>query len=679
MLKKNIFGLVLAVFACFQVFSQAPSIEQLVNSVLSKKTDNDKQDRHVAIDDSLDKTNSSKLNYYYLDTLIKRSRRLNDKHMEAVTLMTLGNFYLGTGNSFNSIEAHRKSLALFEELKNMSGMCNIYLNMGNTYFYMEDLDKAEEYYKKSIVYFDKTPNKTSTSDMKIANIYNNLGSVYCSKRDFTYGKSYFDLALKNYIKKHDSISIAYIYNNFGSIFSEKKQWDSAFYYYKLALPLKEKFGSSNDKADGYMAIAEMYNVTNKPAEAIKYLDKALNALDLTAYNRHLVKCYLQYNESYQKLNDCKNEIKYYKLYKLASDSSAKKQQKTNITKLELQFEFSKIHLSDSIKAVEEIKLKDVKLAEEKTQSYFLIFALLLTVVALSLIYSRFKLTQKQKHIIEEQKLVVDLKNKEIIESINYAKRLQDAILPGSQQLNASFAENFVFYKPKDIVAGDFYWMEVISSEFLDRSNVSAAISQLPTPNAELILIAAADCTGHGVPGAMISIACNNALHRAVTEFKNTEPGKILDETKKIISESFNKNESSIRDGMDISLLAIDKKNKSITWSGANNRLLYVQNSELLELKPDKHPIGKSDTFLNFKTNSIPYIEGTVFYLFTDGIIDQFGGKDSKKFMISNFKKLIDDNKDKPLKQQLAAIEDAYIKWKGNIEQIDDITVLAVKI
>lgn len=260
-------------------------------------------------------------------------------------------------------------------------------------------------------------------------------------------------------------------------------------------------------------------------------------------------------------------------------------------------------------------------------------------------------TKKQKHLVEE-------KQKEIVDSISYAKRLQEAILPPQEFVNKHLAQNFIYYKPKDIVAGDFYWAEKVH---------------------DLFFIAAADSTGHGVPGAMVSVVCSNALNRAIKEFKLTETGKILDKTRDLVIETFEKSASEVKDGMDISLLCIDSKNKNIFWSGANNPLWYIQDSELKEIKADKQPIGKTDHSKPFTTHQIEYKENNTFYLFTDGFADQFGGPNGKKYKYKPFSDLLLKSNNLSQTQQADIINKSFTDWKGALEQVDDVCVIGIKI
>ncbi|MBS1651332.1 MAG: SpoIIE family protein phosphatase [Bacteroidetes bacterium] len=257
--------------------------------------------------------------------------------------------------------------------------------------------------------------------------------------------------------------------------------------------------------------------------------------------------------------------------------------------------------------------------------------------------------KKTLHEVEE-------KQKEITDSITYAKRIQEAILPSLNFINTHLPNSFIYYQPKDIVAGDFYWAEKTNNGFL---------------------IAAADCTGHGVPGALVSVVCCNALNRSVKEFKLSDPGKILDKTRELVLESFSKNGGDIKDGMDISLVSINAN--KISWAGANNPLWYFKNNKLEEITANKQAIGMTDNPTPFTTHVIELSEGDSLYLFTDGFADQFGGPKGKKFKYKQLEELIISNKHLSSTEQHQALESTLNKWKANLEQVDDICVIGIKI
>lgn len=260
--------------------------------------------------------------------------------------------------------------------------------------------------------------------------------------------------------------------------------------------------------------------------------------------------------------------------------------------------------------------------------------------------------------LSEQKKIVEEKNKDILDSITYAKRLQQAILPSEEMWSSALRDSFIFYQPKDIVAGDFYWME-------RRDNV--------------VFVAAADCTGHGVPGAMVSVVCSNALNRGFKEFGIDDPGRLLDKVRELVLETFSKSADQVKDGMDISLARIDLSTREIVWAGANNPLWYVAGGIVNEIKADKQPIGIADAPLPFTNHRIQLASGDLIYLFTDGFADQFGGPKGKKFKYKPLLELVLSVAPKPMKEQNEILQRTILEWKGPLEQIDDICIVGIRV
>ena len=277
-----------------------------------------------------------------------------------------------------------------------------------------------------------------------------------------------------------------------------------------------------------------------------------------------------------------------------------------------------------------------------------------------------KLTQRQKELESEvEEATGDLRlkheeleetHKEITDSIAYAKRIQSAILPPAKLVKEYLQESFILYKPKDIVAGDFYWLEHKNGK---------------------VLFAAADCTGHGVPGAMVSVVCNNALNRSVREYGLSSPGGILDKTREIVIQEFDKSEEDVKDGMDIALCSL--KGNKLQYAGAHNPLWIIRKGEILETKANKQPIGKFDKPSPYTTHTFELEKGDSIYIFSDGYVDQFGGEKGKKFKSKAFRTLLLSIQDKAMEEQRVLIDEAFEAWRGNLEQIDDVCVIGVRI
>jgi serine phosphatase RsbU (regulator of sigma subunit) len=278
-----------------------------------------------------------------------------------------------------------------------------------------------------------------------------------------------------------------------------------------------------------------------------------------------------------------------------------------------------------------------------------------------------KIIKKKNALLKDSKAEIELQHTEIKASINYAKRIQTAILPSDALIEKHLKNSFVYYQPKDIIAGDFYWMHI-----------------LPEPNGweingDTVLFSAADCTGHGVPGAMVSVVCNNALNQSVKEFGITQPNLILEKTRELVVETFSESIEKVQDGMDLALCSLNLKTNILQYSGANNPLWLIRDGELIETKGDKHHVGKCDLMPNFTNHKIQLQKEDVIYIFSDGYVDQFGGPKGKKLMSAKFKQLLLSIQSKTMEEQKEIIQTNFNQWKGKLEQVDDVCVIGVKI
>ncbi|OFY86830.1 MAG: hypothetical protein A3F72_21325 [Bacteroidetes bacterium RIFCSPLOWO2_12_FULL_35_15] len=582
----------------------------------------------------------------------------------------LGVVYTALGNYSEALQNHLKSLKIKEEIGDKSGIAYSYNNIGIVYEYQEDFDHALEYYFKSLKIRQETGNK-----MGIANSFNNIGNIYSGKKKHKEALEYLKMSVEIKEELGDKEGIAASYSNIGMLYFDlggfQKNPDSAAIYYKNALfYLKEvlKMDEENNDKSGMATsdvnIGSVLTWLGRFEEAEEYLQRGLK-LAMESDEKDLVKnAYMGLSELNSKTGNYKNAFEYHLLYSQIKDSLLNEESGKQIKEMSARFESEK--KEKQILLLEKDKEKQEE-ARKRQQLFFLVavaFSISIAIIAI-IIFRTLKVTRNQKIVIEKQKHLVEEKQKEIIDSITYAKRLQEAILPPLELIKKQLPESFVLYKPKDIVAGDFYWMEVIDN---------------------IVFIAAADCTGHGVPGAMVSVVCSNALNRTVKEFGLRATGEILDKVTDLVLETFEKSSSDVKDGMDISLLAIKFPSPNeidrqirLQWSGANNPLWYVQNGNIKEITADKQPIGKQDKRKPFTTHTIEYSDYSVFYLFTDGLPDQFGGLKGKKFLYKRFKENLFSIYKLPMEEQQSNLEKTFQDWKGRLEQLDDITVIGIKI
>jgi serine phosphatase RsbU (regulator of sigma subunit) len=451
--------------------------------------------------------------------------------------------------------------------------------------------------------------------------------------------------------------MAYSLSNIGNIYDLMKS-PKGLSYHQRSLKLREDIGDKKGQAFGLVNVSESHFLNGNINEALDYAKRGYELANKMGFPDNIQKSSYILSKIYKSQSKYPLALEFYEQSVLMKDSIKNEESNRASYKLQTKYEFEK---QQAVKDAEHNKQMEIIAERGKKQkviTYSIALGSLLLLIFFVFIYNRLQITKRQKSIIEEQKQLVEEKQKEILDSINYAKRIQAAILPSDRVIKQFLPESFVFYKPKDIVAGDFYWLE---------------------HKHDKVLFAAADCTGHGVPGAMVSVVCNNALNRSVREFGLTEPSKILDKTKEIVIQEFEKSDADVKDGMDIALCALQEN--TLYYSGANNPLWIIREGSgiIEEVKSTKQPVGKVDNTKPFENHTVELKKGDSIYIFTDGYQDQFGGEKGKKFKAAKLKELLLNNREKSMEEQLVTLNQTFDKWKGSLEQVDDVCVIGVRI
>lgn len=595
---------------------------------------------------------------------LKEAELLKNTNDMIFSLRGISNTYSSALDNKKALEYALKTLRLVEQTaKDSNEIFWEYSNLASIYFNNYIHDSAFFYCKKS--YYGLKPTIDARQKLKfifrIARTLKELNMLAQSRE-------YFQEGLKITQEIKSPLIQGVIISEIGQTYFNEKEYKTALQYKLEAIRLLGN-NATGDAFLPFLTTAEVYLKLKNYKLAEKFALKAnkvgenMEDNNLSFHNRKFVVKTLSdiYFAMGNKVLGNEYLVKFYQF----KDSMDRVSNAEELLYSELRYENEK----NEWKLLSEQKLKDQKAEDEKSKQRIIIFCvsvgLLLVVVFASFIFNRLKITKRQKLIIEQkeietnhQKHLIEEKNKEITDSITYAKRLQEAILPPPDFILKQVSDSFIYYQPKDIVAGDFYWAEKADNKFF---------------------IAAADSTGHGVPGAMVSVVCSNALNRALKEFSLKETGKILDKTRELVLETFAKSSTDVKDGMDISLLCIDNDRKSIFWSGANNPLWYIQNNTLHEIKADKQAVGKTDYPKPFTTHEIEWRSNTKFYLFTDGFADQFGGPNGKKFKYKQFQELLIAVQHEPLDSQLLILRQKFNDWKGSLEQVDDVCILGIKV
>ncbi len=544
---------------------------------------------------------------YYAEEAIKLSAFHNDRLRESVAQRRLGITYLGTGKIKESIRHQEKSLRLSEEIGYREGMLLALNNIGVAYLNNELLNTALEYFLRCLKLVEETNDYSSA-----ANLYTNCGMIYRRTGDLVRSKEFF-IKARNYAVKGDSDMQVIANSNLSTAYRMLEMPDSAEYYLdkaevhvsektsaatifkyhltramfkssvgqneealKQLLAMKPQVRSPGDEVTLIIHIAEEYQKTGKLKLATEHLKKAFVLSEEHRMFNNLEYVSLLLSNLYESRGELKDFAFYMRKHIAYRDSNEQLSKNQAAQRQQLEYDYKRRHLADSIAFQQKEYLSNLELAAAEgrllkarnTRILLVTIMVILTAVAL-FVMNRFFIIRRQKQTIESQKQLVELKNEEILDSINYAKRLQSAILPQIAEIREAMNAD-VLYMPKDIIGGDFYFFE----KFKNR-----------------IFFAISDCTGHGVPGALMSVVCYEALEKSIRNYKLRQPAEILNKSRDVIIENLNASEQNIKDGMDCSLLVIDLLKETIQWSGANNGIWIIKNNELQEIKADKQPVA----------------------------------------------------------------------------------------
>lgn len=589
----------------------------------------------------------------------KKGLKIAQEHhlnkIEASLLNNIGITYDYLGNYPLSLNNYFEALKIQERIKDSTGIAYTLSNIGLIYSNQGDNDIALKYHYRSLFIRKSIHYKPGE-----AASLNNIGICHLNKKNYTKAEYYFNRSKAMDVELNDSMGLMDDLNNLAICYMKTGQTDIALKTFTQCAELRAHFNDQFGLSKAYSNIGTCYSLEHKWKEAEKYFFMALKISKEINGTENIWYSYANLSDVYAGKKDYPRAYKYAKLAekvkeKLSSESSVREE-----TETEMKYLYDKRNEQIRIQQVK----KDVINHERGVQFQVIIWSMIAIVIVIGIfsifLYRRWKLANDQRRIIELQRAEVQTKNTEIVDSINYAQRIQSAILPSGESLKEIFERHALVYQPKDIVAGDFYWIHNID---------------------DTTYFAVADCTGHGVPGAFMSLLCNNALNRAILEYDAREPGDILTKTRSIIVTEFAKSHLNLRDGMDISLFAWNRKTNACTWAGANNPLwvLYPDQEEMLEIKGDKQPVGNHHNFTDFTTHQVELKPGARLYLFTDGIADQFGEITGKKFKSKRLKEMLISSRHQDIDEQARLVKDSINDWKGKLEQIDDICLMIIQI
>ena len=710
-MSKKLFCLVLSLSISISLFSEEDTSRQTMLDSLSNAVAQAEHDT-LKIDPLLDlaweymNNNPEKAKDY-----VQQAFELSEKYNSNQGLL-LSHFYIGVihynqaeyelalENYLKGIELSKKSTIHSKQLS------QFYNNIGNVYVSLDNLELAVDYYEKSVEIKEELGDYISLIPSML-----NLGALKYKMDDLSNAIKEIEHAYQLSQKYDYDRYYGTIFGNLGFMYKQEEEYDLALKYYQKAVDFKRKNDDQNGLITTNMNLSSLYIFLKEYDKAKTIIDESMEIAQRNNFKSKEKDLYNSYASLYHAQGDYLNAFEYMKMFAAKSQELYSEESADRIAKMQAEFndeqQKKKIELLNTEK-----ELSNEKLARQNTMINAFIGGGVLFVLLLLTVYNRYRVKKLSGEKLEKAYKNIEVKNKEITDSIVYAKRIQDTILPSNSFIDENLKDTFVLFKPKDVVSGDFYWMECSAGSMQNAVGKEEQVvtdgnssSGLPLGKLEgaTTFLAAADCTGHGVPGAMVSVVCATALSKVVQEEHITAPGQILDRTRELVVERFKRSQEDVKDGMDISLAALAHSTKSehgeqkalLQWSGANNPLWIVSKREqvydgcsrvltgetcfLHEVTADKQPIGKVDDPKDFKTHTIELKPGDTFYLFSDGFHDQFGGDKAKKFKTSNFKKLLLSIHDRSMTEQKTLLDEAFENWKGELEQVDDVCVIGVRI
>lgn len=701
--KINYILSLVLIFNSTFVISQTRETDSIVKILKTAKEDTSKVNLSVLLSKKLHNIGELDASLQYAKNARDLAIKLNFKKGEAKAYNRIGNICMDYGDIPAALKNHEAALILRKEINDEFGLASSYNDIGNSYYTQGNYLKALENFFASLKLKEKLKDEKA-----LTSAYNNIGNVYYDLGNFKEAIKYHSLSLSLAKKQNNKNGLASSHNNLGIVYYGLHKYRQALIHNSISLDICKEIGDKAGMARAYSNIAINLDQLGAFEESIKNCFYALeihkeigdeqgqemvyNNLTVAYFNLGKYKESEEYGlislklseklgdlkgikESHQALYNLYNAKEKYKEALLhynkfieVKDSLINEENTKKTVRLEMNYIFQKKEAADSLRLADEKKIVAIQLKQEKLQRFALYGGLAFVLIFAIFMVSRFRISQKQKKIIEKQKKevehqkeLVDEKQKEVMDSIHYAKRIQNALLASDTLLKQNLPEYFIVYKPKDIVSGDFYWA---------------------TKNNNRFYMVTADSTGHGVPGAFMSLLNISFLNEAITEKGLQQPDKILEHARTRLIDALRSDgsEEGGKDGMDCILMAFDNYNNTIEYAAANTVFFIIRNKELIIYPADKMPVGRSPKdSLPFNMHTVQLQKGDTIYTVTDGFQDQFGGPKGKKFKHKQLQQLVLVNSHLPLQEQKQLIEKTFTDWKGKLEQVDDVCVIGIRI
>lgn len=629
----------------------------------------------------------------YFTNAKKILKEIDDKPGLAKVARNIGNVYYTEGQYDQALDAYQESLKLCEALGDLPSVSRCYNNIGIVHFEMDHYNWALNYFEKSLKIKQEINDKRG-----VATIFNGMGDVYYKKANYDEAIKYYNQSLEIRKEVKDTRGSAISLMNIGRVLVEKKEYQKADSFYKESLRIFKDVDEQDYTATVYNEIGRINLKQGRYDEAIRYAETSLEISEKLNSQPTKKDSYELLSNAYEAQYNLNKAFYYFKLYfdyykkyvaikdSIYSDVAEKlivREQRYKVDKQKAEKEGLQ----------KEIKLKEAAEKNLKMQMYLLVFGFAVMIIFAIILFRNYKqktkanqLLQEQKEALQSAKEEIEAQKTEIEDSIIYAQNIQKAVLPSYDLREEILPEHFIFFRPRNIVSGDFFWVKKLKN---------------------FVVVAIADCTGHGVPGAFMSMLGFMFLNEIVTTRSLDNAGQILNKLREKVKQSLHQSgkEGEAKDGMDMSFFIIDTESKELQFSGAFNPLYIIREDNLVdeseipdnegikpykskdsaieatlfEIKGDRQPIAIYMYEKEFSNYVFQLKPGDRIYSFTDGYPDQFGGEDGKKFNAKRFKEFLLSIRNHSMEKQKELITENFYSWMGDIEQVDDVLLMGVRI
>ncbi len=604
--------------------------------------------------------------YYDLGEYVKAleyAREAKDIYQQQVAapgmlskvLILICDTYHGIGANDQAIPECLEALRLYEEAENLSGKAEVLNAMGSIYLDLSYFDKAKSFFLEALQIARDNNNPTA-----IATSLSTIGDMYLKESKAEDAQVYLNDALTIELQIGNLRRLSWLYLKLGQTMLLQSNWAQATTHLEKAYSYAADVGNLGLQADALVELGKAYAGTGQTDTAIEYLKQSLNLARRSNTRPVLLNCYRNLAKIYDQIGDIENAFVYFNFYMRENEAINTREAGRRIAEAEALYELDKKQKQIELQQ-KQIEITNLQEASSRTLSYSLMTGLTFIGIIAVVLYSRYRLKTKANEQLQRQEEATALVNVQLTDSIRYARRIQLSLLPDTKDLRDSFPESFVFYKAKDIVSGDFYWYSKVNGKSL---------------------IATVDCTGHGVPGAFMTVLANTLLNQIVLEREITEPREIITLLDQKVQQNLRQDgvDNQTFDGMDIALCSIDQTRKELKFTGAKLPLYCTKDNQLVEIKGDRYPVGSSQFREKyFTSHSINYEPGMLIYLSSDGFQDQFGGSKDRKFMKARFRELLQSVSTQPVQAQQAELQQAFDTWRGSNELTDDVLVIGIKL